>query len=334
MMSAPSIKQKLTTTTAAAETTATLEAKTSRTKAETEARATTSIPITAQAIADTLHYVKLFSGEPILIKLGGSVLANHTYMQALCQDLTLLRAAGIKITLVHGGGKAINDALAAYHIPSEFIDGLRVTSADAMTVIEMVLGGQINAQLVRRLNALGVAAVGLTGADHQLIQCHPYSAQHGFVGKITAINTPILDHMITTQRHDDFGIIPVIAPIGVDAQGQAYNINADWVASQLAQALHVKKLIYITDQEGLLDQHGQCISDIHSTALQTLIQTGVATGGMMTKLHAITQALEHGVPQVHILNGQRPHVLLLELFTDTGIGTLCKPSHPPQVSQQ
>ncbi len=270
-------------------------------------------------IIDAIHYVNGFKDKTFLIKLGGSILYDDALIESLCEDLKLLKQAGINLIIVHGGSKAINEQLQINNIEAGFVDGLRVTTASAMKIIEMVLCGHVNQLLVRKLNSININAVGLAGTDNQLLQCDYYSQAHGQVGVIKKINTSVLAPYL---KQSD--LMPIIAPVGVDDKGNAMNINADYAASYLADALRVDKLIYLTDQDGIYDHNNQVLSEINSESLMTLIQQKTVKGGMLVKVNAILDALAGALSEVHILNGQHPHVLLEELFTKTGIGTLCK----------
>jgi len=277
----------------------------------------------AEHIIEALTYLQKFSGECVLIKLGGSILNNKELVKSLCADLKLLKSAHMTFVLVHGGGQAINQVLNQYQLSSTFQDGLRITTDAMMDLIEMALCGQVNQHLVRTLNSVGVCAVGLSGADNHLFQCEPYSQTHHRVGKITHLNTQLIEYFIAQQYDTAKGIIPVVAPVGMDIQGQALNINADNAASELAIALKIKKIIYLTDQDGIFDQKKQIISRLNVQQLEELIQTKVVLGGMLAKVNAIMNALQRGHAQIHIINGKRPHSLLHELLTDAGVGTLC-----------
>lgn len=273
-------------------------------------------------MVDTLEHIQKFSGSTILIKLGGSILHEHALIKSLCKDLSLLRAANIKVVLVHGGSKAINEVLNKYAVKSEFKDGLRVTSKQAMDLIEMVLCGHINQVLVRELNSLGISCAGLSGADNNMLSCDYYSQEHGFVGKVKKVNTDLVEELLESQNRG-FGMIPVIAPIGVDDQGNAMNINADWAASCIAAELGIDKLIYITDQDGIKDLQGKVISELSQGDLNNLVAQNIVTDGMLTKTKTILSALESGIKQIHIINGIQRHSVLIELFTNHGIGSVC-----------
>lgn len=274
-------------------------------------------------IIDTVSYVNKFRGSTFLIKFGGSILHNETLIESLCSDLKLLRGAGIGVIIVHGGSQAINKYLSINNIKSEFVDGLRVTSVEAMKIIEMVLCGHVNTMLVRKLNRVGINAIGLSGADNNMLQCDYYSKEHGCVGTINSVNVDGVCHSLL-QHAMQLGVTPVIAPVGVDAEGNPMNINADYAASHIATSLKVDKLIYMTDQDGIYDQDGKIYSELSSNDLLELIKNKTVEGGMLTKVKAILSALDGNLNHVHILNGNKKHVLVNELFTVDGIGTLCK----------
>ena len=276
------------------------------------------------SIIETLRYVKKFSGQRILIKLGGSVLDDQSLIKSLCEDFSLLRAAGISLVVVHGGSRAIEEQLKLNAIQSEFKEGLRVTTPEMIHIIEMVLCGQINRNLVRNLNASGVSAVGLSGTDNWMLRCERMHADLGEVGKITHVDTTLVERCLQDQQQRFLGHIPIVAPLGVDDTGNALNVNADWAATIIAQALNIDKLIYLTDQTGIYDAQKQCVSVIDRQGMQELITTGVVKDGMLTKVRTIMDALDCGLENIHIINAKRPHSLIEELFTETGIGTLCK----------
>ncbi len=274
-------------------------------------------------IIDAIAYVNQFRGSTILIKLGGSILHDDELIKSLCVDLKLLKGAGIKVIIVHGGSKAINKYLEINQIKSHFVDGLRVTSPEAMKIIEMVLCGHVNKVLVRKLNTIGIQATGMSGADNSMLQCEAYSEVHGQVGTVRTVNTRFVTQVLA-QDDTDYETIPVIAPIGVDSAGNPMNINADYAASHLAAALKVDKLIYLTDQDGIYDQQGEVYSQLLDTQLLQLIRGKIVEGGMLAKTKAILSALASGLNHIHILNGSKKHVLLEELFTVNGVGTLCR----------
>lgn len=276
-----------------------------------------------QTLLEALKYVEKFYGRTMLIKLGGSILDCPERMKTLCEDLKCLRAAGIALVIVHGGSKAIEQALNAYQLTWEFHQGQRVTTPEMMTVIEMVLSGQVNKQLVRQLNQLNVKAMGFSGVDNRLLLCEQASEQLGLVGAIKQVNTQWIQSFLEDQLANPHGgMIPVISPVGVDAQGQSLNVNADWAASEIATALGVDKLVYLTDQEGIY--HGEkLLSECSSSKLNSLIDANIVQGGMLTKVKTILDAINQGIQQIHILGAKRDHVLIDEIFTDAGVGTLC-----------
>ena len=276
-----------------------------------------------QTLLEALKYVEKFYGRTMLIKLGGSILDCPERMKTLCEDLKCLRAAGIALVIVHGGSKAIEQALNAYQLTWEFYQGQRVTTPEMMTVIEMVLSGQVNKQLVRQLNQLDVKAMGFSGVDNRLLLCEQASEQLGLVGAIKQVNTQWIQSFLEDQLANPHGgMIPVISPVGVDAQGQSLNVNADWAASEIATALGVDKLVYLTDQEGIY--HGdKLLSECSSSKLNSLIDANIVQGGMLTKVKTILDAINQGIQQIHILGAKRDHVLIDEIFTDAGVGTLC-----------
>jgi len=279
------------------------------------------------SIINTVSYVNKFHGNTILIKLGGSILHSPELIASLCDDLKLLKDSGIKIIIVHGGSKAINKYLSINNIESEFLNGLRVTSVEAMKIIEMVLCGHVNNILVRKLNSIGMNAVGLSGADNNMLQCDYYSKQHGCVGRINTVNTAPISRILL-QHGTPFDAIPVIAPIGVDTNGNPMNINADYAASHIASALNVDKLIYMTDTDGICDKKGNIYSELSSRDLMELTEIKTVKGGMLTKAKAILSAINNGLNHIHIINGNKRHILIEEIFTVNGAGTLCKKALP------
>jgi acetylglutamate kinase len=275
-------------------------------------------------VLETLEYVKRFCGQKILIKIGGAPLQNPELVKKLCSDLSLMRASGISLVLVHGGGAAINQALEQKGIKWSFHDGQRVTTKEMVETVEEVLCGQVNKKLVRTLNAAGVKAVGLSGTDGQLLQCSHLDPALGEVGQIDKVNTEVIEGFIEGQLKSNQGYIPVVSSFGMTTEGEPLNINADWVCVALARALDIPKIVYLTDEDGILNGEGALISDIDMNGLQQLIETGAVKGGMLTKVKTILDALEAGVQQVHIINGSRPHSLIEEVFTNKGVGTVCQ----------
>lgn len=255
--------------------------------------------------------------QTILIKAGGSILHEAQKIADLCANIKIIQQAGFKVILVHGGSKAINAALAKHKVPSEFIDGLRVTSKAAIKIIEKVLCEEVNALLVNQLNNLGMEALGVSGAYQQMLLCDYYSKQHGFVGEIKAVNTSWIQELEANK-------IPIISTIGVDKEGHPLNVNADMAASHIANALQVHKLIYLTDQEGIYDSKGNLFSDLSAQNLEMLIKKSIVSGGMLVKVQSILTSLKAGLNNILILNGNCKNALLEVIFNKKKMGTLCK----------
>lgn len=269
------------------------------------------------SVLETLSYVHQFAGRTILVKLGGAAIDDPAKVEAICDDLRSIRSVGVNVVLVHGGGPAINRELKARGIGWEFIEGQRVTTPEMMNVIEMVLCGGVNRRLVRALEKSGVRAVGMSGSDADTLHCHQASAQLGKVGYIEKVDSTMI-HSILKDG------IPVVAPIGAGQGGEVFNINADWAASRIAQALGITKVLFLTDQDGVLNGQGRLIPEIDAADLESLIESGVVTGGMLAKAQTVLSALRNGVTEVHIMNAGRPHALVEELFTAGGVGTICR----------
>ncbi len=275
------------------------------------------------SVIATLEYVKKFAGTTVLIKLGGAALQDPALVASLCDDLSLIRSVGVNVVIVHGGGPSINNELTLRGITWEFIEGQRVTTPEMMDVIEMTLCGSVNRRIVRTLNQAGVRAVGISGTDAATLLCKRQNAKLQQVGEIIQVNTNYINAILNTQDQG-IGSIPVIAPIGIGKKGEAYNINADWAASRIAQAIGVKKVLFLTDQNGILGADGKLIQELDAGELENLIDTGVVKGGMLAKVRTVVHALRHGVSDVHIINARHPHGLIEELFTDRGVGTVCR----------
>ena len=275
-------------------------------------------------LVEALPYIQRFAGQVVVVKYGGNALAGSTDDDALAwfaQDLVLMRAVGMRPVVVHGGGPQISDLMTRLGKVTEFRKGLRVTDAETVDIARMVLIGQVNPQLVSAINVHGPIAVGVSGEDAGLIKATARDPELGFVGDVTSVNPTILDSLIGD------GFIPVVATIGTDDQGQAYNINADTVAGAIAEALQAEKLVYLTDIEGLrrvVDDPTSLIRQTTPDELDALIASGVIAGGMIPKVDSCVQAVRRGVRRAHILDGRIPHVLLLEVFTDEGIGTMVR----------
>jgi acetylglutamate kinase len=286
----------------------------------------------ADVLVEALPYIQRFAGQVVVVKYGGNALAGASDDHALAlfaQDLVLMRAVGMHPVVVHGGGPQISQLMTRLGKQAEFRNGLRVTDAETVDIVRMVLIGQVNPQLVSAINVHGPIAVGVSGEDAGLIRAVARDVDLGFVGDVEAINPMILEGMIA----NDF--IPVVATIGTDAGGQAYNINADTVAGAIAEALGAEKLVYLTDIEGLrtaVDDPTSLIRQTTPDELDALIGNGVIAGGMIPKVDSCIQAVRAGVRRAHILDGRIAHVLLLELFTDDGIGTMVRLDPEPALA--
>lgn len=256
----------------------------------------------------------------ILIKLGGSSLQDPKIVNSICHDIEQVVNRGQKIILVHGGGPAINEALTAKNIQWEFVDGQRKTTSAMIEVIESVLCGQVNRSIVKCLNTMGIPALGLSGSDMKILNCKLMNEKLGFVGEVDRVNvSPLLSLLFDMKMN----VVPVLAPVGTDDSGQLYNVNADMAASAVAAALNVKKLIFMTDQDGILDQNKMLIRQIESLGLYQLIETGIVSGGMLAKVKAVLNALKKEVPHVQIINAKKSHSLLDTLLQPERIGTNC-----------
>ncbi|MBJ7509504.1 MAG: acetylglutamate kinase [Ilumatobacteraceae bacterium] len=276
----------------------------------------------AAVLIEALPYIRRFADKVVVVKYGGNALAGASEADALAlfaEDIVLMRLVGLKPVVVHGGGPQISALMTRLGKTTEFRDGLRVTDAETVDIARMVLSGQVNPQIVAAINVHGRFAVGVSGEDATLITASAKNPELGFVGDVEKINPGILQRLLD----DEF--VPVVATIGVDASGQAYNINADTVAGAIAEALGAEKLVYLTDIEGLR----RIVTDAESLIRQTtpdeldeLMNDGTIAGGMIPKVESCVHAVRNGVKRAHILDGRIPHVLLLELFTDSGIGTM------------
>lgn len=273
----------------------------------------------AGVLVEALPYIQRLAGEIVVVKYGGNAMVDEALARQFADDVVLLQTVGAKPVVVHGGGPQIGDLLARLGKETVFKDGLRVTDAETLEVARMVLEGKINSEIVAGINVHGPLAVGLSGGDASLIQASVRNADLGFVGDVAAVNPSIVERLLAED------LIPVISTIGTDAAGQAYNINADTGAGAIAEALGAHKVIYLTDVEGLrldADDPSTLVSEITTADLQRLVDDGVMSGGMIPKIAACIHAVEHGVGSAHILDGRLPHVVLLELFTDAGVGTM------------
>lgn len=278
----------------------------------------------AATLVEALPYIRRFAGKTVVVKYGGNALAGtsqHDALALFAEDIVLMRLVGMQPVVVHGGGPQISDMMNRLGKQPQFVDGLRVTDAETVDIARMVLKGQVNPQVVAAINVHGNYAVGVSGVDGGLIRAEMRDPQLGFVGDVTAIHPEVLLGMLANE------FIPVIATIGSDEHGQAYNINADTVAGAIAEALNAEKLVYLTDIEGLRRDVNDAASLIRQTTaddLDRLVAEGIIAGGMIPKVASCIHAVRHGVRNAHILDGRIAHVLLLELFTDSGIGTMIK----------
>lgn len=285
-------------------------------------------PSVADILIEALPYIRKFSGMTIVIKYGGHAMVDEQLKDDFARDITLLKFIGFNPVVVHGGGPQINSVLDQMGIRPKFVRGMRMTDGATMDVVEMVLGGKVNKSIVAQINNQGGRAVGLSGKDGNLITADKMRIVHressdsppeiidpGMVGKVTRINPEII---LTLTSH---GFIPIIAPVGIGDNGETYNINADLVAAHVASALSAGRLFLMTDVDGVLDQAGELISSIDTETISDMIAAGQITGGMIPKIEKGLDALRDGVEKVAVINGTRRHALLLELFTDKGIGT-------------
>lgn len=274
----------------------------------------------AEVLAEALPYLHRFSGRILVVKYGGSAMTGDADdLASFAGDVALLHAVGIRVVVVHGGGPQIGRLMARLGMEPRFVDGLRVTDADTLDVARMVLVGSVNRDLVGALNVAGAPAVGLSGEDARTIVASPRSPGLGFVGNIDHVAPRLLLQLL------DDGVVPVVATIGVDPSGQAYNINADTAAGAVAEALEAEKLVYLTDVEGVrrdADDPDSLASELSADELDALVASGAVNAGMIPKAQACALAVRSGVGQGHVLDGRVPHVLLLEILTRSGVGTM------------
>lgn len=282
----------------------------------------------AQTLSEALPYIKRFFDKTIVIKYGGNAMTDERLKECFAQDVVLLKLVGMNPVVVHGGGPQINEMLDKLGKKGEFIQGMRVTDEETMDVVEMVLGGQVNKEIVNLINRHGGKAVGLTGQDGNFIHAHKLMMEDkddptkfidiGQVGEISAIDPSIINFLDT----GDF--IPVVAPIGVGTDGETYNINADVVAGKLAEILNAEKLILLTNTPGVLDKNGELLTGLTPRQIDEMVADGTLSGGMLPKISSALDAARSGVKAVHIIDGRVEHALLLEVLTDEGVGTLIK----------
>jgi len=285
----------------------------------------------AHVLTEALPYIQRFGGKTIVIKYGGNAMVDEELKAGFARDVVLMKLVGINPVVVHGGGPQIGDLLKRLGKQSEFVQGMRVTDAETMDVVEMVLGGLVNKEIVNLINRHGGSAVGLTGKDGDLIRARklnltrenpearvPEIIDIGHVGEVESIDASVVDMLV----HGNF--IPVVAPIGVGEDGRSYNINADLVAGKMAEVLKAEKLILLTNTEGLLDKQNRLLTGLTLEKVDALIADGTITGGMLPKIACALDAVKAGVNSAHIIDGRVPHAVLVELFTDQGIGTLIR----------
>ncbi len=283
----------------------------------------------AEVLTEALPYIRRFSGKTIVIKYGGNAMSDNQLKSGFARDVVLMKLVGMNPVLVHGGGPQIGELLEKLGKKTEFVEGMRVTDNETMDIVEMVLGGLVNKEIVNLINRHGGNAVGLSGKDGELIRAKkmvfkrnspeleaPEIIDIGHVGEVDSIDTAVVDLLI----QGDF--IPVIAPVGVDEAGQSYNINADLVAGKMAEVLGAEKLIMLTNTAGLLDADGNVLTGLSSEEVDNLIQKGVIHGGMLPKIRSALDAVHAGVKSSHIIDGRVEHAVLLEILTDVGVGTL------------
>ncbi len=283
----------------------------------------------AKVLIEALPYIRKFHGSTIVVKYGGNAMITDELTQTFARDIVLMKLVGMNPVVVHGGGPQIGELLEKLGIPTRFVDGMRVTDAATMDVVEMVLGGLVNQDIVSLINRVGGRAVGITGKDGQLIQARKLTIQRespelkapeiidiGHVGEVQHVNRAVLDTLIAS------GFIPVIAPIGVGENGESYNINADIVAGKIAEHLGAEKLMLLTNTAGLMDKSGRTLTGLTPREVDALVADGTISGGMLPKVRCAVEAVQTGVRSAHIIDGRIQHAVLLEVFTDTGVGTL------------
>jgi len=285
----------------------------------------------AEVLVEALPYIQRFRGKTMVIKYGGNAMVEQSLKHGFARDLLLMKLVGINPVVVHGGGPQIGSLLARLGKASEFVQGMRVTDSETMDVVEMVLGGLVNKEIVNLLNRHGGAAVGLTGKDGDLIRARKLLLRRdapelkaseivdlGHVGEVESIDAGVVDMLVKGE------FIPVIAPIGVGEDGFSYNINADLVAGKVAEVMGAEKLLLLTNTPGLLDASGKLIGELDVESVDDLIRQGVIRGGMLPKIKCAVEAVQGGVRSAHIIDGRVEHALLLDLFTDEGVGTLIR----------
>jgi acetylglutamate kinase len=285
--------------------------------------------LVVEVLSEALPYIQRFTGKTVVVKYGGNAMTEDTLIDSFARNMVLMKEVGINPVVVHGGGPQIGDLLKKLNIESRFVNGMRVTDSQTMDVVEMVLGGLVNKGIVNLINQCGGKAIGLTGKDGAQIRARQLKVEHqtpemtapeiidiGHVGEVEHVSTDLIEML--AER--DF--IPVIAPIGVDAEGHSYNINADLVAGKVAEALGAEKLMLLTNVAGLMNAEGEVLTGLTTTQVDELISDGTIHGGMLPKIRCALEAVKGGVRSAHIIDGRVPHATLLEIFTNAGVGTL------------
>lgn len=283
----------------------------------------------ASVLAEALPYIQRFTNKTIVVKFGGNAMVDESLKASFARDIVMMKLVGMNPIVVHGGGPQIGQRLEQLSIESHFVDGMRVTDTETMDVVEMVLGASVNKEIVSLINQTGGSAIGVTGKDGQLIQAKKLQVTRqtpevtaseiidiGHVGEVEHVNKHVLDTLING------GFIPVIAPIGVGSDGQSYNINADLVAGKIAEVMNAEKLMLLTNVKGLQDKQGEILTGMSTERVQELITDGTIYGGMLPKINCAMEAVQSGVTSAHIIDGRVPHAVLLEIFSDAGVGTL------------
>ena len=288
----------------------------------------TTAQLKAKILAEALPYIQRFHGKTIVVKYGGNAMTDETLRHSFARDVVLLKLVGINPVIVHGGGPQIDDQLRKVGKKGEFVQGMRVTDAETMDVVEMVLGGQVNTDIVNLINQSGGRAVGLSGTDGPLIRARKMMMRDkdnpgelidiGQVGEVESIDPEVIE-VLTAQN-----FVPVIAPVGVGKDGESYNINADLVAGKLAEILKAEKLVVLTNTPGVLDKNGNLLTGLTAKKIDELFADGTISGGMLPKIGSALEAVKNGVNSCHIIDGRVEHALLLEILTSEGVGTLIK----------
>ncbi len=288
----------------------------------------------AKVLTEALPYIQRFTGKTIVVKFGGNAMVDEDLQNSFARDVVLMKLVGMNPIVVHGGGPQIGQLLEKLQIKSEFVDGMRVTDSETMDVVEMVLGANVNKQIVSLINNNGGQAIGITGKDGHLIRAKKLEVKRktpdmkapeiidiGHVGEVESVNTSVIDMLVNSH------FIPVIAPIGVGKDGATYNINADLVAGKIAEVVGAEKLMLLTNVSGLQDKNGEVLTGLSTQQVDGLISDGTIYGGMLPKIQCALDAVKEGVNSAHIIDGRVDHAVLLEIFTDVGVGTLIT-NHP------